>query len=252
VRSYSSKPAGGDGAGGRRAGIAGNPLLPAKKGMNVMIWNMRSMPPTPVPGLLIPDQVQGYRVAPGQYTARLTVDGKSQSQSFALKGDPRVPTTDADRQKAVAAAKSVWQRMSEVHQLALDTRSVSTQLTDAAGRARDAGEPSLDKQGKDLASRGDTLAKAMAQDRTKNFQDVINFRNGISAQFAYLQNAIDGSDAEPTKGMTERWTEVESMWGQLKARIDQYMADVEKFNTLLKEKGIPGVVLPKRDKVATD
>ena len=92
----------------------------------------------------------------------------------------------------------------------------------------------------------------MTQDRTKNFQDIINFRNGISAQFAYLQNAIDGSDSAPTKGMTERWTEVESMWGQLKARIDQYMADVEKFNAQLREKGIPGVVVPKRDKVATD
>jgi photosystem II stability/assembly factor-like uncharacterized protein len=251
VRAFTSKPAPPPGAGGFPGG-AGNPVLPAKKGMNAILWNLRSMPPTPVPALIMPASVEGYRVAPGEYTARLTVDGKTVTQSFALKGDPRLPTTDADRQKAVAAAKSVWQRISEIHQLALDTRSVNKQVTDAAGRARDAGEAALDKQGKDLAARGDTLAKAMTQDRTRNFQDVINFRNGISAQFAYLQNAIDGSDSAPTKGMTERFTEVEAMWGQLKSRIDQYLADVEKFNAQLKEKGIPGVVVPKRDKVATN
>jgi hypothetical protein len=30
------------------------------------------------------------------------------------------------------------------------------------------------------------------------------------------------------------------------------MLDVEKYNALLSEKGIPGVVVPKRPKVATD
>jgi hypothetical protein len=92
----------------------------------------------------------------------------------------------------------------------------------------------------------------MAQDRTRSFQDVINFRNGLSAQFAYLQAAIDGSDAAPTKGMLDRSAEVETMWVELKGRIDRLMADVERYNEMLKARGIPGIVMPKRDKVATN
>jgi hypothetical protein len=106
--------------------------------------------------------------------------------------------------------------------------------------------------GKDLAGRADSIARKMAQDRTRNGQDIINFRNGLSAQYGYLQDAIDGSDAAPTGGMTDRLGEIDALWVQLRAEVDRLMDDVEKYNALLKEKGIPGVVVPKRNRVASD
>ena len=86
----------------------------------------------------------------------------------------------------------------------------------------------------------------MAQSHTRNGQDIINFRNGISAQFAYLQSAIDNSDAAPTKGMTDRAVEVDSQWAQIRTKLEALMNDIEKFNALLKEKGVPGIVIPKK------
>jgi hypothetical protein len=258
MRSFSTRTP--EPAGSARRGPPGSSppaLLPGKQGMNTVLWDMRTTPPTLVPNLFLPDPVRGgYFVAPGQYTARLTVNAQSgvkvMSQTFTLKGDPRVPTTDADRQKAVALARTVWQRISEIHQNALDTRSIRDQVIGAEGRARDAGEASLEQMGKELETRADSIARKMAQDRTRNNQDVINFRNGISAQYVYLQNQIDGSDAAPTKGMSDRLTEIDTMWGSLRSEVDRLMVDVEKYNALLKEKGIPGVVVPRRAKVATD
>lgn len=236
VRSYSS----------RKPATAGNPVLPARNGMNQQVWDMHSMPPTMVPGLFLPDAATGYLLAPGQYTVRLIADGKTVTQTFALKGDPRIPTTDADRQKQVAAAKALWQKISEIHQSVLDTRNVKEQVNAAAGRAKEAGDSSLATMGHGLEARADTLAKDMAQDRTRNGQDIINFRNGISAQFVHLQSLIDAADAAPTRGMIDRDAEVEVMWVALKGRIDRLYADIERYNELLKAKGLPQILVPRK------
>ncbi|MEP7343943.1 MAG: glycosyl hydrolase [Gemmatimonadaceae bacterium] len=248
VRTYSSKPdttrsprpqGGPPGGGGTQ--------LPVKKGMNSFAWDLRSNPPVLVPGLFLPDAVIGYRVAPGQYTVRLTAEGKTLSQSLTVIGDPRVNVSESDRQRAVAAAKAIWQRMSEIHQSVLDLRNVRGQVKDATDRSKGVADAeTLVTMGKSLAARADTVDESMAQAKTRNGQDIINFRNGISSQFAYLQSAIDNSDAAPTKGMTDRTVEVEAQWAQIRTKLEALMNDIEKFNALLKEKGVPGIVIPKK------
>ncbi len=250
VRTYSSKPdPNRSAAGGGRpfGGGTASGTLPGRKGMNSFAWDLRSMPPVTVPGLFLPDPVIGYRVAPGQYTVRLLADGRTLSEQVTVVGDPRVDVSNADRERAVAAAKSIWQRMNEIHQSVLDLRNVRDQVKDAADRAKGVVDGAqLVTMGQSLAARADTVDESMAQAKSRNGQDIINFRNGISAQFAYLQSAIDNSDAAPTQGMTSRAVEVEAQWTQIRARLDALMNDIERFNALLKEKGVPGVVVPKK------
>ena len=248
IRTYTSKPDSSRAA-PQRGGTPGGSAttLPGKKGMNTFAWDLRSNPPTMVPGLFLPDPVTGYRVAPGEYTVRLTAEGKTLSQPLTLIGDPRINVSESDRQRAVAAAKAIWQRMNEIHQSVRDLRSVRDQVKDATDRSKLVadGQP-LVTMGQGLFARADTVDESMAQAKTRNGQDIINFRNGISAQFAYLQSAIDNSDAAPTKGMTERGVEVEAQWAQIRGKLDVLMNDIEKFNALLKEKGVPGIVIPKK------
>jgi hypothetical protein len=46
--------------------------------------------------------------------------------------------------------------------------------------------------------------------------------------------------------MTDRGVEVEAQWAQIRTKLDALLNDIERFNLLLKEKGVPGIVMPKK------
>ena len=59
--------------------------------MNRFVWNLRYPDATSFPGLIMwAGSVTGPPASPGTYQVRLTVDGKSQTQPFEVKKDPRL------------------------------------------------------------------------------------------------------------------------------------------------------------------
>ncbi|HEY6808139.1 MAG TPA: hypothetical protein VI160_05060, partial [Gemmatimonadales bacterium] len=99
--------------------------LPTAVGLNRVNWNIRyDNPPAfnhnyaQVMGAVpheTPYTPEGPIALPGVYTARLTVDGKSYTQTFTVRNDPRSPATAADlaaqhdlQMKLYAGAKSSW------------------------------------------------------------------------------------------------------------------------------------------------
>ena len=78
--------------------------LPVGVGLNRVNWNLRyDSPPTfshnyeinANPGET-PASPEGPLALPGVYTAKLTVDGRSYTQTFSVRNDPRSPATAAD------------------------------------------------------------------------------------------------------------------------------------------------------------
>ncbi len=77
--------------------------VPALAGVNRCLWNRR-LPG--VPNVLASDlepwnRGDGAMVVPGTYAVAMTVDGKAQTQSFAILRDPRIKTKVGDMQGAV-------------------------------------------------------------------------------------------------------------------------------------------------------
>jgi hypothetical protein len=221
--------------------------LPNRKGMNVFAWDLRTEAPARVQGVFLVGNPNGYRVAPGQYSARLTAEGKTLTQSFAVLADPRERKSQAEYDRHVALARQVWQRVKDIHESVTDMRSVREQVNGVVNRIKDRTDvQEINDVGKTISARVDSLDNRLVQPKHKTFQDVINFRNGLSDQYMYLQEAIDGSEPPSSGGMTERYGEVEQEWAQWKAVIDRVMGDVERFNRLLREKGVEGVKAPRR------
>jgi hypothetical protein len=96
---------------------------------------------------------------------------------------------------------------------------------------------------KSISTKVDSVDGRLVQPKSKTFQDVINFRNGISDQYLYLQELIDGSEPPLTKGMTDRFGEIEAEYAPYAEIVRRVLADVERFNALLKAKGIEGVIV---------
>ena len=75
------------------------PLL-AGAGMHRFVWDLRYAAPDALGG-------DGVWILPGDYTAKLTVDGQTYSQPLTVKNDPRVKATQSDLAKQQALAFQV-------------------------------------------------------------------------------------------------------------------------------------------------
>ncbi len=81
-------------------------ILSADPGAHRFMWDMHYTPCnvpaaysiSATPNNTAPEYTSPW-VMPGTYTARLTVDGRTQSQSFSVKMDPRIKTSSLDLQK---------------------------------------------------------------------------------------------------------------------------------------------------------
>jgi photosystem II stability/assembly factor-like uncharacterized protein len=86
-----------------------------RKGLNRVVWSMRTKPPVVPPAASIAgNSVVGQRVLPGAYKVRLTKAGEVTEAPLTLVRDARATYSDADRQAQFAAAervKGLFQRM---------------------------------------------------------------------------------------------------------------------------------------------
>src|SRR6185369_2418509 len=103
IKQFSNKGSEAQGAGGgggeEEGGFGGGRArrLPAEAGLNRFVWDMRYPEATRFPGLIMwAASTSGPRAVPGTYQVKLTVDGKTMTQSFEIKKDPRLETTPAD------------------------------------------------------------------------------------------------------------------------------------------------------------
>ena len=97
-------------------------------------------------------------------------------------------------------------------------------------------------KGKDIMAKVETLEPRLST-KAANGQDVINYRNGINAQYSFLLGNIESSDivAQPSR---ERFAELEQLWSALRAQVDTLeQIDVPAFNKLLQDGGVSGVIV---------
>jgi photosystem II stability/assembly factor-like uncharacterized protein len=130
--------------------------LPATAGMHRYLWDMHY---TPLAGgggrgggANYPMQAIVHDTAPainsiwaasGQYTVRLTVNGKSYTQPLTLKMDPRVTTPASGLQQQFTLSKQLYDDALAVSKAQADLRALRTQLAQGKARAQGAAADSI-------------------------------------------------------------------------------------------------------------
>ncbi|HUS03878.1 MAG TPA: hypothetical protein VMY77_19190, partial [Chitinophagaceae bacterium] len=121
-------------------------ILPAEKGSHRFLWDMRYTPLNLPPSYPIsatykntaPNETSPF-VMPGNYTARLTVDGKTYKQSFTIKMDPRIKTPVADIQRQHDLSVMVYDHRLQIQNALKEIsdlrRKIKERLPDATGAA---------------------------------------------------------------------------------------------------------------------
>jgi len=228
-------------------GRGGAAPLAAKAGLNAFQWDLRSEPPTKLPGNvnIWGGGTTGFQVPPGRYQVRLTVGTTVQTESFDVRNDPRSTATAAEVAARDSLSRVIVARMSEIHDALLRVRDVKEQIGTFIEHAKDVPtSKAIEDKGKAITGTVDAIDPKLST-KAANGQDVINYRNGINAQYGFLLGNIEGNDAL-TQPMRERFIELEKKWNALRAEIEKLETiDVNEFNKLLKDAGIQGVILPK-------
>jgi photosystem II stability/assembly factor-like uncharacterized protein len=136
-------------------------VLSTKAGLQRYAWDLHFTPPAGECALPISAtphntkcEPEGIWVAPGQYSARLTVDGKSYTQSFTVRMDPRVRTPAAVIQQQYSLSLALYDAAQDLAPLVEKTRTprrqaaagntpaaVSANINAALSAIQDADEP---------------------------------------------------------------------------------------------------------------
>ncbi len=155
----------------------------------------------------------------GNYTVRLTVDGKSFTQPLLLKLDPRVKTTPAAQMQLATLGREMWTKASETHGDYLEARRLSDALGKAGGSDAEA-----------LKARVDSLAPAPARGgaRAAFFRRRAQGATTLDAASQGLMAAamaMQGADVAPTTAQvaacskaSAQAAEVLPKWNALKTK----------------------------------
>jgi hypothetical protein len=220
--------------------------LQAKAGMNLVAWNLRHAGPKPIPGLVTYGGSFARRVVPGEYRVRLTAGSTVQTVPLTVLADPRTSHPASAYVEQDAAAADLQQMMTELLQGVRGLRAAREQVVALVGRSGDRPE------GAAIKAAGDSLAKRLADlddmliGKATNGQDIINYPTRFDTQVAGLLGLIDGAEPPLTGGQKARLADVKTEWARHKAALDQLLGPgLDAFNALVREKGVPAVVVPR-------
>jgi len=225
------------------------PLLSAGEGMHRFVWDLHYAPPDslghefPISAIVhdTPKYPLGAWALPGNYTAKLTVDGKSFSQQFVVKMDPRIRASLIDLRKQFEMQSGAVEGMNKSFGALLQVRSVRTQLKERSAKAGKGTlvdtMAALDKQAAELegAAQSNFFGLPPGAKRPEDFSSLNQHFGGILA-------VADSADAAPTTQATAVFKELQEDLERLAERWTRIrQQDIPALNADLQKAGLAPV-----------
>jgi hypothetical protein len=224
-------------------------ILSAAAGMHRFVWDLHYAPPDslehefPISAIVheTPKYPLGAWALPGNYTVKLTVDGKSCSQPFAIRMDPRIKTSLADLRKQFEMEFGCVTGMNESFETLSQVKSVRAQLKERASRTSNVTTPdaiaNLDKKAAEIegASQAAFFGLPLSGKQPENLST-------LNQHFGGILTVADSADAAPTTQASVVYNELVDSLRTLLSRWQQ-LRDFElpSVNAELKKAGLAPV-----------
>ena len=222
IRKFSSKkPKQEEGAEENPFRRGGSETIPAEKGLNRFVWDLRYEPATKVPGLVVwGGSGAGPFAVPGKYQAKLIAAGKDYTVSFEIKEDPRVPVTQADLEKQLELGLKIRDHLSEAHKAVNEMKEVQAQIAALKKRVGDESKakPAV-SAADDLNKKIESIEAGLVQLKSKSGEDSLNFPIMPADQLQALLSTVDGADTAPT---AQSYTVYDRLNGEIAPPLEQW------------------------------
>jgi photosystem II stability/assembly factor-like uncharacterized protein len=229
--------------------------LSAQAGMQRFVWDLHYPPPEgarrsyPMTAIYrdTPSAPRGPWVLPGEYTVKLTANGRSEEQPLTVKMDPRVQTPPEGLAKQHAIAMLCWDGNRQVQEALRQVRALRAQLRDRREKVKDSGDlsealASLDRKSAALEGAGGGGRRGgggrFVPAGGEGSLTRLNF------QLLSLMALVEGADATPT---TQAVAASEEVRRALAAALERWAAlkgrDLKALNDQLDKAKLPAVTL---------
>ena len=186
--------------------------------------------------------------APGKYSVRITAGAVEQSQPLLVRKDPNSGATEAEIAEQNRAMVAIGRDLNAAADAVQRVESARVQL-DGIIRAVD--DSTVRRAARTLAQQLVALEMNLVDLRqTGQGQDGVRFGSKLIAKLGYLANGMSASDHKPTDQHGEVQvllnTELRAQLSALDALLNKELAA---FNELLKQRGVPNVLVRPRGPV---
>jgi hypothetical protein len=200
-------------------------------------WDLQYQPVVTFPGMVLwGATTNGPTAVPGAFQARLTVDGRSQTQSFMVKKHPWHTVTDADMRAQFDLASQIRDKVNEANNAIIQIRRLKQELDDRTKKSQNADVKAIAEQfTKELVA----VEEDVYQVRNQSNQDPLNFPIKTNNRLASLLRVVLAGDGKPTANTGPIF---EDLKVELKAETDRLQRAlttyIPRFNTLAQRLGL--------------
>ncbi len=220
-------------------------LLPGEKGMNRFLWNLRGEQVPDVSGVFVYGDYNGYRLAPGDYKARLSYKDKVSQTDIKVLPDPNMKVDAGAWTEQQQLLEKLNADITEIHLSVNNIRKAKKQVIANNENLKDMPEhKALVDEGKELLKKMENWEKNIIEDRITNGQDVINWPSKLNAEFFNVKGLADTHDPRLTDGVKARVKDLEKQWQGYKQQYDGEVKNaINAYNQKYQQANIPAVML---------
>ena len=181
--------------------------------------------------------LQGPPAVPGEYSVRLTVGDKTETQKFTVKIDPRTTATQADLEEQFKLLIQIRDAVSEANNGVRTIRSVKAQVADRAKRTGNA------NFGAALVAKISAVEARLYSVQNRAGQDMLNYPIQLNDQLGSLYYGIGATDAKPTAQQYEVFKLLDGQLAeQMKSLKSALDGELPKINAELGKAKLPAIV----------
>ena len=163
----------------------------------------------------------GPTAVPGNYQVRITGGGKTVTENFELKLDPRVnDVTIADMQEKFNLAIQIRDQVTRANDAVIKIRAIKEKINGEAT----AKKTGVSKSNQALLAELSVVEENIYQVRNQSSQDPLNFPIKLNNKMAALMRVVESGDYKPTAGSYK-------VFGELKAELDLEINHLDKILT---------------------
>jgi photosystem II stability/assembly factor-like uncharacterized protein len=239
--------------GGGRRGRGGDPKPTVNKGLNRIVWDLRSARAGKFPGLILwsGDPIQPL-VVPGDYQVRLTVGDPTQTaQTVTVRVlvDPRSKAKPEDLAAQERFLTEVRDKLDQTHDAIRRIRDLRTQIDELRKRlARQEGNEktgALRDAAKALNEKMTAVEEALYQTKNRSSQDPLNYPVRLNDKLNAVASSVSLGDARPTDQAVQVKDQLVAAIDAQLAKLDAiWQTDLPAFNEQMRAAGVAAVIVP--------